>query len=279
MHSPWPSITARRGSSAGQIERSRKPSRSAKKATVSSRSGPGSTTWARTVGSAERMPRGYGRDVKQDRGRPVSVPCSLRARRPAGGHPPAPAGPRSGDRGRGGGRARGVRAHGAPGPRGAGHGRRAHLLPAGAQRWLAAGRRRPDRPERADRAGGPGPVPGGRARPRRRPPRSGPRCASSSGPCPSRSAARPRRRRPRSSSTRSDWDQRTVHARPSPPRCSTPCRQAVIDGEQVVLGYVARDRSAEHPGRCTRSAWPPRAPSGTWWRAPRPGCGPSGSIA
>ena len=39
-----------------------------------------------------------------------------------------------------------------------------------------------------------------------------------------------------------DWDQRTV-TRPSPPLLDT-LQQAVIDGEQLVLGYVARDRSA-----------------------------------
>jgi len=38
-----------------------------------------------------------------------------------------------------------------------------------------------------------------------------------------------------------DWDQRAV-ARPSPPLLD-PLQQAVIDGEQLVLDYVARDRS------------------------------------
>jgi predicted DNA-binding transcriptional regulator YafY len=39
-----------------------------------------------------------------------------------------------------------------------------------------------------------------------------------------------------------DWDQRAV-TRPSPPLLDA-LQQAVIDGEQLVLGYVARDRSA-----------------------------------
>ena len=85
------------------------------------------------------------------------------ARRPAGGRPAAPAGPRPGHRGRGGGGARGVGAHRPPRPRGARHGGPARLLPPGPQRRLAAARRRPDRPQRADRGRGPGPVPGGRA--------------------------------------------------------------------------------------------------------------------
>ena len=162
MHSPWPSITARRGSSAGQIERSRKPSRSAKKATVSSRSGPGSTTWARTVGSAERMPRGYGvmsnrtgddrfpchaRSVRADR--LVAILLLLQARGQVTAAEVAAELEVSERTAR-----RDLEALGMAG--------RAHLLRPGAQRRLAAGRRRSDRSQRPDRARGPGPVPGRR---------------------------------------------------------------------------------------------------------------------
>ena len=72
------------------------------------------------------------------------------------------------------------------------------------------------------------------------------------------------------------WDQ-TVLSRPPPPHLDT-LQAAVIEGRQVDLGYV--DRAAPRPsGGCIRSGWPARAPSGTSWRRPTPGCGRSGSTA
>src|SRR6478609_7022500 len=81
------------------------------------------------------------------------------ASRSTGGTPPHPAA--QGARHRRGGRrgAGGVRAHGPARPRGPVDGGGAGLLPAGPQRWLAAARRRPHRPQRPHRRRGSGAVP------------------------------------------------------------------------------------------------------------------------
>src|SRR6478609_5038740 len=81
------------------------------------------------------------------------------ASRSTGGPPPHPAA--QGARHRRGGRrgAGGVRAHGPARPRGPVDGGGAGLLPAGPQRWLAAARRRPHRPQRPHRRRGSGAVP------------------------------------------------------------------------------------------------------------------------
>ena len=68
---------------------------------------------------------------------------------------------------------------------------------AGPRRRLVAGRRRADRPLRADRRRGPGPLPGRRSGDGRRRPASRPRCASSWRRCPRRCGREPRRRAPR----------------------------------------------------------------------------------
>ena len=74
----------------------------------------------------------------------VSRPPWRHARRPAGRHPPDAPGPRPGDRGRGGERARGVGAHRPARPRGARHGRGARCTPAraatAAGSWPGGGR-------------------------------------------------------------------------------------------------------------------------------------------
>ena len=80
----------------------------------------------------------------------------------------------------------------------AGHPR---LLPARAGRRLGAGRRGPDRPERADRRRGPRPLPDRRARPPPRP-RCGRPCASSCRPSRRPSASTPKRRPAPSCATR-----------------------------------------------------------------------------
>ena len=120
------------------------------------------------------------------------------ASRPAGGHPPHAPGPRARS----------------PRPRwpqeleisertarrdldALGHGRPADLLPPGSQRRVAARRRRAGPTSAASprpRRGRCSSSPDRRRRPRRRSRR---RCASWSGPCPSRSGPTPRRRRPR----------------------------------------------------------------------------------
>ena len=55
-------------------------------------------------------------------------------------------------------------------------------------------------------------------------------------------------------------------------------QRAVIEGCQISLDYVARDRRARRASYI-RSAWRPRARSGTWWRQPTPACVRFVSIA
>ena len=68
-----------------------------------------------------------------------------------------------------------------------------------------------------------------------------------------------------------------VRERPAPAHLDA-LQRAVIEGEQVVLGYVARDESATTPASCTRSGSPPRRARGTSWPTPRRGCVRSGST-
>ena len=72
------------------------------------------------------------------------------------------------------------------------------------------------------------------------------------------------------------WDDRH-HPRPPPPLLDV-VQRAVVEGEQINLGYVARTGSPA-PAWCTRWVWRPRAPPGTWWPTPTPGCARSASTA
>ena len=72
------------------------------------------------------------------------------------------------------------------------------------------------------------------------------------------------------------WDDR-ARPRPAPPFLDT-VQQAVVEGQQVTLGYVARNREPSSAGSCIRSGWQPRDPPGTWWRTRMPGCAPSVST-